>query len=263
MTGEGADEPLDVDVARARLTHVAYRPRASSGTEDVSLASALGALAQGAMPVRKPMQYRGQWCKPGWYYFAGLGEHVSYESRFEASHLMLADFGGKARAVIPQPFRLHWRLGRMARRHAPDFLIWCQDGTGMVLDVKGTARASESRNALVFEVTRQACNQMGLEYVVARDIPATLLRNVQWLAGYKDPFLSPGVANALLAAVTEPITCDEAAFRAAVALRIIPPMVLPGLFHLCWTGALSIDLTEPFSTQTCVGPAGLYPRGQA
>lgn len=138
--------------------------------------------------------------------------------------------------------------------------MWGKDGTGVVIDVKGTARATEPKNALVFGVTRRACEKIGLRYVVADDIPPTLLRNIQWLAGYKTPPAYPGVAEVLRATVTAPVPVDEAAALTAHALRTIPPMVLPGLFHACWAGMLSIDLSEPFSMSTCVGPAGLYPR---
>lgn len=131
--------PSEVEgaVATAALLHVAYRRRPQGRLVEVGLHDAMSALAGVVAPVREPMQYRGQWSKPGWYYFAGLDEHVSYESRFEGAHLMLLDFEGAATAVVPQPFRLHWRAEKAARRHTPDFLVWRKDGTGVVIDVKG------------------------------------------------------------------------------------------------------------------------------
>ena len=259
LAEQGVQSGRDAALGQVQLQHVAYKATAFAQVRDVSLAEAAGRLIDGVVPIRQPMQYRGQWSKPGWYYFAYLEKHISYESRFEAAHLLLLDFAGGVRDVIPQPFRLHWRQGKAARRHTPDYLVERVSGSDLVLDVKGTARAADPKNALVFDVTRLACMQMGLDYRVATDIRMTLLQNVQWLAGYKTPALLEGSTGTLIGQVTHPVSCQEAASRAARSLGTVVPLVLPTLFHLCWRRALSIDLSEPFTGRTQVGPAGLFP----
>lgn len=246
-------------VNAARLVHVAYRPRMDADVVRVPLRDTRQHL-ENAVPVRAWMQYRGQWCKPGWYLFSRLGVHVSYESRFEMHHLLLLDFASDAVRVIPQPFRLHWRLDRAARRHTPDFLVWRDNGEGVVLDVKGTARAARPGNALVFGVTARACEQMGLRYRVASDIDPVLLRNIEWLAGFQaTPFDAAGVADAARALVAEPLTLDAVVGALRADLGLPAATVLPVVFHLLWRRELSVNLSVPMSGQAVLGGAGIIP----
>jgi hypothetical protein len=141
----------------------------------------------GASPIRKPAFYKGQWSKPGWYWMASVGHHVSYESKFERSLLQEVDFQGDATMVVPQPFRLHFERSESPHRHVPDFLIAYRATRPELVDVKGARARERALNRLTFTLTARACQDLGLDFTVFTEPDAHRQSNIAFLAGYRNP----------------------------------------------------------------------------
>lgn len=188
-------------------------------------------------PVRRFPSYRGQRNFPGSWWSATLGELVGFESWVERDQLMLLDFDRSVVGFASQPFWLTWRDGGRERRHAPDFFARLVDGTGVVIDVRPDGRIDED-DALVFALTRDACDAVGWEYRREGALDPVLAANLRWLAGYRHPrCLNPKWSGRVLGRFAEP-----SPLLAGVREVGDPIAVLPTLFHLLWSGILSADL---------------------
>jgi hypothetical protein len=216
------------------------------------LAACRGTRFEDAPPVRGFPSYQGQRNFPGLYFAAGMGRHVGFESWLERDHLMLLDFSPRVRAFSAQPFWLLWSAGGKVRRHAPDFFVRLADGTGVVVDVRADDRIA-SEDVEAFEATATACESVGWGYRRVGVIDPVLAANVRWLAGYRHPrCLREECRAALLEVFTRPAPALVGV--EAVGDRIA---VLPSLFHLMWTGALSAELTTaPLCGSSMVSVAG-------
>lgn len=239
-------------VRDAVLSHISYKPTVKSDPIQVSLARAGSITFERAVPVRKPTSYQGQWNKPGYYFMSSIGDLVSYESRFEMSHLMLLDRDPTVTAICSQPFRVHWRdLGGQARTHVPDFFVRRHDGSADVIDVKGSARAGTPANALVFGVTARACEAAGFGFHVANDIPGVVLENVRWLSAYRHvPQQADTIGAHVLAAVSGAVGLAGVIDQAAASSGAHPLRVKAVVFSLLWEGNLVCNLSIPLSSHT-------------
>lgn len=200
-----------------------------------------------AAPVRGMPAFKGQWSKPGRYWFSGCGAHISYESRFERQHLILLDFDPRVVAVAGQPFRLHFARSTAPYRHVPDLFVRHVDDSALVIDVKGALAAGTPKNREVFARTAAACTELGLAYKVASEPHPTLMTNVAWLAGYRRPqHLADDLRPHLLDAVTREagLPLGAAVAAAARSSHAHPAVIRPVLFHLMWQHAITTDLTQ-------------------
>jgi hypothetical protein len=141
-------------------------------------------------PVREPVFYKGQWSKPGWYWMASVARHVSYESKFERSFLIAADFSGTVAEVLPQPLRLHFDRAAAPYRHVPDFLLAYRDGSRELVDIKGARARQKPVNRLTFTLTGRACDQLGWAFTVFTELAPAVRANVEFLAGFRGPLLA-------------------------------------------------------------------------
>jgi hypothetical protein len=201
-----------------------------------------------------PAFYRGQSSKPGYYWMASLGRHITYESKAERAYLMELDWAGTANYVLPQPFRLHFPRQARPHRHIPDFLTCHSDGSTEVVDVKGARQQEKPLNQLTFGLTRTACEQLEFAFTVY-DGPTTITQaNLAFLAGYRGPGAAtldehlPVLADA--AAGGEPTVAE-------VSERLVEGGLLPGVapavvWRAIWQRLLSVDFQRPLSTGTTV-----------
>lgn len=51
-----------------------------------------------------------------------MRDHVIYESRWELSRLLFADFDPSVRGIVAQPFLLKALVEGQARKHIPDYI---------------------------------------------------------------------------------------------------------------------------------------------
>jgi len=110
----------------------------------------------------------------------------------------------------------------------------------VVIDVRADDRI-EDCDAEAFEVTAQACMQVGWEFRRVGEIDPVLNGNMRWLARYRHPRCA-GRAEIVLrlrGAFKEPVPVLVGA--EAVGDRIL---VLPALFHLMWRQELVADLAR-------------------
>lgn len=240
-----------LQVSAAGDFHVGYKTMKGGPSKVAHVSEA--AWVDFRWPIRAPAAYKGQWSKPGYYYMSSIEDLVTYESRYEMSHLAFNDLRHCVVSVCPQPFRLHWRLGETRRTHVPDFFFRCRDGSTEVLDVKGSRFASEPENAYVFGVTARACKLMGHAYHVAHDLPRPLRDNIDWIVGAR---IRPNLADVIGSDV-----CDEAWDGVPLGVLVglltrrhslLPAQVRGVVFHLIWCGNLAIDWQEPLAATSIV-----------
>lgn len=205
-----------------------------------------------APPVRSFGSFRGRRHFSGAWWFATTGEHVGFESWVERDHVMLLDFDPAVVGVSSQPFWLSWQDRDGATvRHVPDFFARRRDGSALVVDVRPDQRV-RPRDAVVFSATAQVCAAVGWDYKRVGGVDPVLAANVRWLSGYRHPrCLNASCAERILQAASGPVTLAEAADRAGDRLA-----ALPSLFHLAWTGAVTLDVgSGPLSPASTVSRA--------
>lgn len=200
-------------------------------------------------PVRKIKNHRNQSHKPGLYYCAKLNSHITYESRLEASWLMMLDFDPTVKALSAQPFEIvSVEAGRTWKR-IPDIFVRHVDGHGAVYDVKPLEFTTDPDIQQGFERARNACESVGYEYVVATEPDPMRWAAISWLGGYRrQPQFFDMYAEEICAVAAEPISINELLGHFGA-----PELVLPILFHLCWRHDLGIEMDKPLREETLVG----------
>ena len=201
-----------------------------------------------AAPSRGFPVYRGQRSFSGWWWAATTGEHVAYESWLERLVVMRLDFDPRVVGLAAQPFWLHWHDGHRARRHAPDYFVRRDDGTGVVVDVRADDRIKAS-DAEAFAAMARACAQVGWEFARLGATSAVIEANLRWLAGYRHSRCwRQETAAALAAAFAAPRGLLD-------GVRVVGQQiaVLPVAFHLLWRQVLAADLAAaPLGPSTMV-----------
>lgn len=203
-------------------------------------------------PVRKPVSYKGQSHLPGYFWMSTLNRLVSYESRLEMVILKQLDFDPTVSEVLPQPCVLHFSVDRKAYRHIPDYLVWRTDADPQVINVKPRQYVEKERNQRAFSASRIACARIGWTYETRSEPPATVLANLNWLAGFRRP--PPNVdqyAQVLIERAAEPLS-----IRALIAGVGLPALVRPVLFYLLWTHQLNFELQHVLSDMSVVSRPG-------
>ncbi|MFF4261806.1 TnsA-like heteromeric transposase endonuclease subunit [Streptomyces virginiae] len=189
------------------------------------------------MPPVRPFRWsRGERHFSGWYWSATTGRHVGFESWLERDRLLLMDFDPRVVRIASQPFWLHWYDGKRKRRHAPDYFVRREGGSGAVVDVRADERIAP-KDAEAFELTHLACQQAGWEFAWLGTADAVMLANVRWFSRYRHPrCLHRPSAGRLREAFAEPDTLLRGADAAGDRLA-----TLPTLFHLLWLNELAAD----------------------
>ena len=205
-------------------------------------------------PIRVPAFYRGQSSKPGYYWTASLGRHVTYESKAERAFLMELDWAGTATGVLPQPFRLHFPRNARPYRHIPDFLTCHCDGSTEVVDVKGAGQQEKPLNQLTFSLTREACDQLGFQFTVYAG-PTTITEpNLAFLAGYRGPCAA--ILDEYLPVLADEVAAQELTIDEVTARLTgwgVPPGVAPAVvWRAMWQRLLTADFLQPLTTRATV-----------
>jgi hypothetical protein len=212
----------------------------------VGLAEALPVRFEQVAPARSFPSYKRQRHFPGLWWTATVGAHVGYESWLERDHLMLLDFDPGVVGIASQPFWLFWTEGDKRRSHAPDYFARRVDGTAVVVDCRPLDRI-KPRDAVAFETTKRACQDVGWDYELVGSPDPVVTANVRWLAGYRHPRHLVEVAALLREVFTDPAPLMSGAHEAGD-----PIAVLPVLFHLMWRQELVADLSRPLHADTVV-----------
>ncbi|MEV0443955.1 TnsA-like heteromeric transposase endonuclease subunit [Streptomyces spectabilis] len=203
-----------------------------------------------AAPVRAFKSYKGQRHLPGLWWSSTAAGHIGYESWLERDHVMLLDFDPAVVGISSQPFWLFWasETGK-GISHAPDYFARRDDGTAIVIDCRPAGRR-KPRDWAKFEATQTACEQVGWEFRLVGAPDAIVVRNVRWLAGYRQRRhrVEP-VASGLREAFAKPLALMGGAKAVGDPVR-----VLPVLFHLLWSHELTVDMSVPLHAESLVSP---------
>jgi len=241
--------PCHREVARAALptaVSVAHVPEGGQ-VACVGLDGCSGTSFEFSQPARKIPAYRRQRNMPGWWWSSTTGEHVVYESWLERHHLMEFDRQPRVVGISGQPFALSWQGEVRRHSHVPDLFVRFADGSAMVIDCRPVERADEQFHR-VAAVTRAVCEEVAWDYRLAGEPSATRAANLRWLAGYRRPSgYDEQTTRRMIELATHPVPLRE------VATAIGDPIaMLPCVFQLLWTGALSCDLEQPLTDHSSV-----------
>ncbi|GAP60684.1 hypothetical protein AHiyo1_42580 [Arthrobacter sp. Hiyo1] len=215
---------------------------------------------ESAMAVRSFFSWPGKRNYEGSWWSSTMRAHVGFESLLERDFAMLADHDGDVVGISSQPFALLWPHGtEHARGHVPDFFLRLRDGGGRVVDVRPVGHADSAADQ--FEMSRQACQEVGWEYEVFTGIPEPLGSNVRWLAGYRQDRFAPGaeVLPAIAAAFAEETPMKVGVRRVARGVGLDRSMVHAHVLNLLFTGVLTADHSQPLALDSPVSIAVEWP----
>ncbi|MER6590333.1 TnsA-like heteromeric transposase endonuclease subunit [Micromonospora purpureochromogenes] len=197
-----------------------------------------------AEPVRKFRWYKGRKFYSGWYWSATTNGLVAYESRLELSRILLADFDSGVCGIVAQPFQIQELIGAKVRRHVPDLLLYHDDSSVTVVDVKPADRLADPVVRRVFDWTAEIVGLRGWRFETWSAGDPVMLANVRFLAGYRRPWV---IDTSLSAPILEVIDGHDSIGGIERAASSIAPLerVRPVLLHLLWSGVLATDLSLP------------------
>lgn len=201
-------------------------------------------LLSDAVPWRTFRWYRGQKHYSGTYWSSTEAAHVIYEFRLELARLLYADFDVAVRRIVAQPFLLRATVDRRVRKHVPDLLLISEQGP-VVVDVKPLAQLVNPRIRFTLGWTRKLVEGRGWRYEVWSEPSATELRNVRFLAGFRNPSCFD---ETLLEEVRQRDLSHTTLGEALSAPIGRPPaLVRSAVFHLVWNQYLTVDVRSPLT----------------
>lgn len=208
-------------------------------------------------PIRSFPAYRGRRAHQGKYWFSRSQSHVSFESRFEMTALMVLDFCGEAKAVSSNPFWLLWPCGERPVRHAPDFFVRRHDGSTLVVDVKPAQRVTD-QDRLQHDRTRRLCDELAWEYREFAAVDVILERNLRLLAGYHHqrfaplPSLRRLIESRLQVAGEDGMRLGDLIDSVTALPDHSDTTVVCGIYHMMWNTQMHSDLDQLLSWNTIV-----------
>lgn len=186
---------------------------------------------------RVPGVHKTQKHVPGFFWVSQVNELVWYESRLEMFILKQLDFSQKIKAILPQPFCLHFKSDGKIRHHIPDFLVWLEGGKRLLVNVKPRRHVEKPLNQRSFKACTKLCEALGWAYVTLSEPNPIFLANLNWLAGYRR---IPAKFNDFAAPII-----DKASKRQSIQdlLADVGPeaLVRPVLFFLMWKRQIDFD----------------------
>ncbi|MDL2344790.1 TnsA-like heteromeric transposase endonuclease subunit [Deinococcus sp. MIMF12] len=231
-----------------------YRPRGSRELLSAEMPLLRSLSLYDLDPARDVPNYHGQSHRGGWYASSKVGGHLRHESGLERLRMQFLDFDPRVTTFMAQPFTLQWSEGEKVYRYTPDLLIVRAGQARVVEDVKPAQFHGSPRLQRAFKAAREALGPIGVGFNLWAPPEPTVVRNVQYLAGYRR--VPAGLREHLgpiLAALRErPHGLMELAARVGPA-----PLVLPVIYHLIWNHRVAADLSRPLSLETTLSPAPL------
>lgn len=216
---------------------------------------------ESALPVRSFYAWPGKRNYEGSWWSSTVRAHVGFESLLEREFLMAADHDRDVVGIASQPFAMLWPNGTEGGRgHVPDFFVRLTDGSARVVDVRHQDRLASAERQ--FDLTREACDQLGWEYEVFTGIEEPLASNLRWLSGYRQDRFAPSSAiiPMILEAFSPTTSLSAGVRRAARTLKLDSSVIQANVMHLVFSGVLAADLCRPLSSECFLVPAG--PRAQ-
>lgn len=188
-------------------------------------------------PFRLPGVRKTQKHVPGFFWVSQVNELVWYESRLEMFVLKQLDFSQQIKAILPQPFCLHFNSDGKRRRHIPDFLVWLESGKRLLVNVKPRRHVDKPLNQRSFKACTVLCEALEWGYVTLSEPNPIFLANLNWLAGYRR---IPAKFNDFAVAIIEK-AAKRQSIQDVIADMGPDALVRPVLFFLMWKRQLDFD----------------------
>ncbi|MGX9687366.1 TnsA-like heteromeric transposase endonuclease subunit [Deinococcus wulumuqiensis] len=206
-----------------------------------------GMVISDLAPARDIPNYHGQRHRVGFYASTKAGGHLPFESGLERLRLQFLDFDREVVTFLTQPFTLEWVEGKRTYRYTPDLLAIHASGKRVVEDVKPARFHDSAKNRRAFDAAREALPSIGFSFELWAPPEPTIVRNVQYLAGYRRvPAGLREYMRPILAALREgPRTLAALADGTGPAL-----FTRPVIYHLIWNHRIELDLSCPLSHGT-------------
>lgn len=173
------------------------------------------------------------------------GGWLDLESGLEHELMMSLDRLAKTAWLVGQPARLKWEDGV---KHFPDLLSVDRDGSVTIWDVRPPQRRDETFLA-VSSRTAKACAEVGWVYELFGGFPEATSLNLRWLAGARRPPEWLGPARDVLRRVVVGDTTKVGDVLDADDGR---GYLTSSMWHLVWTGELSMDLAASWGRPTAI-----------
>jgi len=215
----------------------------------VAMADLTDSLLARCQAVRAFRWHKGQRHFPGMYWASTTRAFVGYESRLELSRLLLADHDPDVAWIVSQPFRLIGQddLGRI-RRHVPDYaLLYSSDSTVRIVNVKPAERVANPEVRAALSWANGLLESVGFATEVWSTVDPTVLSNIRFLAGFRNPALfHADDVEAVVRVVGHRLAWRDA--EASLGSGIPQPRA--AMLHALWLGRLRCDLSVPIGTST-------------
>lgn len=229
-----------------------YRPAGARNLQRGDMNLLRGLVPFDLEPARDIPNYHGQPNRIGWYASPKAGAQLRFESGLERLRMQFLDFNPEVTAFAAQPFTLEWEDAGKVYHYTPNLLVVRAGLSRVVEDVKPAAFHNSPKLQPAFSAARAALAPIGVTFALWAPPETTLVRNIQYLAGYRRP---PGGLRAylepVLAALRErPHTLAELAERTGP-----PALTRPVIYHLIWVHRVRLDLTQPLSHSTLLSRA--------
>ncbi|MEE1622727.1 TnsA-like heteromeric transposase endonuclease subunit [Zafaria sp. Z1313] len=227
---------------------IAWTDAAGAARTSVADARCLRHGLETARRARRPANYQHRRNYEGYYWWAGSGESVWYESMTEYAVLMELDHSQRLAKVAAQPFCILFNDGA---RHYPDYFALHASGSQVVYDVRPADRIDEKAE-MQFAKTREVCEQIGWGYEVLHGATGVQRHNLEWLAGYRHPYITPEAParSRILRAAEERLPL---ATLAAGLDPELPARFIPAIYHLLWARDLTYNPSKPLGWNTLIG----------
>lgn len=230
-----------------RTFSVLYRPAGARALLRAEMALLRSLTLFDLEPARDIPNYHGQPNRIGWYASTKAGAHLRFESGLERLRMQFLDFDPGVTTFTSQPFTLEWTEDGKVYRYTPDLLIVRAGRPRVVEDVKPARFHGSPKLQRAFSAVREALAPTGVEFNLWAPPETTLVRNVQYLAGYRHQpaGLTTSLKGILAALRQRPHTLAELAERTGP-----PALTRPVIYHLIWARRITADLTQPLSNRT-------------
>ena len=230
-----------------RAFSLLYRPAGARGLLRADMALLRSLTPFDLEPARDIPNYHGQPNRTGWYASTRAGAHLRFESGLERLRMQFLDFDPGVTTFASQPFTLEWTEGGKVYRYTPDLLIVRAGRPRVVEDVKPAQFHGSPKLQRAFNAAREALTPIGVEFRLWAPPETTVVRNVQYLAGYRHrpSGLMTHVDDILAALRERPHTLADLAERTGTAA-----LTRPVIYHLIWAHRITADLTQPLSHGT-------------
>lgn len=189
-------------------------------------------------PIRGFPGWPGKRYYSGRLWMARLDRQVEFESLTERRCLMELDRTAGVVSVSSQPMWIEWG-GGLNGKHAPDYFVRSEDGTGTVVDVRPLARIDDKAQRQ-FDRTAEFCRSAGWEYIVFAPESEIRDANLRFLLRYRDKaWVVGGPAESSSGSIAE-IARELDTNGDGLAL----------CYAAIWAGELVVDLEQPLSLRT-------------